>query len=566
MTFRDTMPDTWVASDALGRVMPTHEQVGPPKPDKFVAMFYFTWIGNHGPKQVYDLTKILAGNPKVPAYAPMGAFHWWGEPYFGYYRSDDPWVIRKHALMLADAGIDVIVCDVTNAFTYNDTVKTLFETFESLRRQGVRTPKVSFITNSHHVKTLQQLYDAWYKPGKFKEHWFLWQGKPLIMANPEGVPKEQQDFFTLRRSWAFTGKNEKKPGGWFGDGKEKWPWLDSYPQEGGWRESPKKIEAAPVAIATHPIAGVGRSHDGKSQPPEGRNDPNLGTYFQKQFDRALEIDPELIFVTGWNEWVAQRFEWGKPKVGFIGYRKPGPGESYFVDCMTEEHSRDAEPMKDGYGDNYYYQLIANVRRFKGVRAAPEAGKPLTIDMAGDFKQWDAATYKYDVDIGNTVHRDHRGFAEGVKLTNTTGRNDIAEVRVAHDDQNVYFYVRCTGAIKQPSGESRLWLMINTDGDGRNGFAGFDLLVNRRVVSDKASVERVSNTLAARGSAIPAVEMKVDGDTMHVAVPRRMLERNGKPSFAFKWADNLPAKPTAMDFIDKGDTAPSGRFAYRYQAE
>jgi hypothetical protein len=34
--------------------------------------------------------------------------HHWGESAFGYYRSDDPWVLRKHAQMLSDAGVDVI--------------------------------------------------------------------------------------------------------------------------------------------------------------------------------------------------------------------------------------------------------------------------------------------------------------------------------------------------------------------------------------------------------------------------------------------------------------------------
>ena len=42
----------------------------------------------------------------------------------------------------------------------------------------------------------------------------------------------------------------------------------------------------------------------------------------------------------------------------------------------EEFSRDIEPMNGGHGDNYYYQLIANVRRYKGVPALPSssAGK------------------------------------------------------------------------------------------------------------------------------------------------------------------------------------------------
>ena len=35
--------------------------------------------------------------------------------YLGYYLADDDWVIRKHAQMLTDAGVDVIIVDLTNA-------------------------------------------------------------------------------------------------------------------------------------------------------------------------------------------------------------------------------------------------------------------------------------------------------------------------------------------------------------------------------------------------------------------------------------------------------------------
>lgn len=41
----DTFADTWTATDGLGRTVPGHEQVGPPRDGKFVGMFYFLWLG-----------------------------------------------------------------------------------------------------------------------------------------------------------------------------------------------------------------------------------------------------------------------------------------------------------------------------------------------------------------------------------------------------------------------------------------------------------------------------------------------------------------------------------------
>ena len=86
-----------------------------------------------------------------------------------------------------------------------------------------------------------------------------------------------------------------------------------------------------------------------------------GLNFAEQFEHALKADPKFIFVTGWNEWIAGRF----PE--FNGIKG-----NMFVDQYDQEHSRDIEPMKGGHGDNYYYQLAAFIRRYKGVRPVPPA--------------------------------------------------------------------------------------------------------------------------------------------------------------------------------------------------
>ncbi|MBW3622235.1 MAG: hypothetical protein KY468_02365, partial [Armatimonadetes bacterium] len=131
----DTAPDTWAATDALGRSLPSHGEAGPPRRKKFVGIFYFLWLGEHGTDGPYDVSKILAKDPKAitdpnhPLWGPMHAFHHWGEPLFGYYLSDDEWVIRKHAQMLSDAGVDTLIFDVTNGSTYPEMYRTLCRVF-----------------------------------------------------------------------------------------------------------------------------------------------------------------------------------------------------------------------------------------------------------------------------------------------------------------------------------------------------------------------------------------------------------------------------------------------------
>jgi hypothetical protein len=116
---QDNFSDTWVATDALGRELPGNKETGPPRKDRFVAMFYFLTSGSYGPdfKGPYDNTVILKAHPEAindihnPAWGPDNSPHYWGKPLFGYYLSDDEWVLRKHAAMLANAGVDVLIFD-----------------------------------------------------------------------------------------------------------------------------------------------------------------------------------------------------------------------------------------------------------------------------------------------------------------------------------------------------------------------------------------------------------------------------------------------------------------------
>ena len=188
----DTMSDTWVATDSLGRTLPTRETAGPPRPDRTVAMFYFLWLGAHVNGGPYDITKILRRNPNAmnepanPLWGPVHAPHHWGEPLFGYYLTEDPYVLRRHAQMLADAGVDVIIFDVTNQVTYRKNYQALLKVFAEIRAAGGRTPQIAFLCPFWDPgKVVNELYAELYQPGLHPELWFRWEGKPLILADPD---------------------------------------------------------------------------------------------------------------------------------------------------------------------------------------------------------------------------------------------------------------------------------------------------------------------------------------------------------------------------------------------
>ena len=44
----------WVATDALGRVLPLGEETGTPRADKYVGVFYFLWHGSHDASEIFQ--------------------------------------------------------------------------------------------------------------------------------------------------------------------------------------------------------------------------------------------------------------------------------------------------------------------------------------------------------------------------------------------------------------------------------------------------------------------------------------------------------------------------------
>ena len=101
----------WPATDALSRSMPDTAAVPAPRSDRFVGIFYFLWNNRDSERLPNDLAKILPQDPDLlkkpnsPLWGKPGMYYW-GEPLYGYYNSRDPWVLRRHAMLLTDAGVD----------------------------------------------------------------------------------------------------------------------------------------------------------------------------------------------------------------------------------------------------------------------------------------------------------------------------------------------------------------------------------------------------------------------------------------------------------------------------
>jgi len=562
------------ATDGLGRKLSVANGVQTAKENKFVGLFYWTWHTNFADNKVADVSKILAQKPEAinnyydPIWPKEASSFFWGEPLFGYYRDTDHWVLRKHAEMLADAGIDAIFFDCTNgSFTWKESYMELCEVFEKARLDGVKAPQIVFMlgfgpTPDSRI-AIRDIYNSLYKPGLYEDLWFRWKGKPLIMAYPEmltdiDVPasekaedKEILDFFTFRPAQPVYDKGPTRP--------DHWGWLEIHPQHGFAPNEKGKFEQVTVGVsqnwskelglsAMNSPNTFGRSYTDKRRQISGSDAVNYGYNFQEQWDRAIALDPEFIFITGWNEWIAGRFEeWQKQK-------------NAFPDQFSQEKSRDIEPMKGGHGDNYYYQMTENIRKFKGLMPLTLMPSEKTLKIDGEFDDWVSVKTEFNAYKGSTIHRDSRGWGD-LYYTNTSGRNDIVRTKVAHDNKNIYFYVETADAISPRTDNAWMRLLIDVDRNYNTGWKGYDFIINKTNPGKTAIVEQ--NTGEWGWTPVAEANYAVKGNKMEISIPRSILNLTDKIDLEFKWSDNMIKEGDIMDFYINGDVAPLGRFNYLY---
>ena len=314
-----------------------------------------------------------------------------------------------------------------------------------------------------------------------------------------------------------------------------------------------------VATAQHPDSDRGKSFHNGSNPKPHRT--GQGLYFEEQWRRALEVDPEFVFITQWNEWIAMRFNQKEiPWQRYAGEKVEDP-EGFFVDLYNLEYNRDIEPMRGGYGDNYYYQMWQNIRRFKGVRPLPQASAPVPEGWAA--AAWEGVAPAYLDDAGDTFHRNQFGYGSVGVLTNRTGRNDIRLCKVARNKETLWFLAESARPLSPPQGDGWMTLYVGSEaGPSLPAWQGFHIKVQPEAGGRRAQV--FARTAAQAWQARASAPCSVTGGRVVVALPRAALglPQEGPLRLRFKWSDNVRGDDPLAWWTD-GDAAPNGRAAYRY---
>lgn len=592
-------PDTWVFTDGLGRRSLTNAEVGDPRDDRTLAMFYWTWHTKEtAAKGAVNVNELMKQYPDAKndynhkAWEGTGHYCFWNEPVLGFYNTEDPFVLRRHSEMLAAAGVDAIFADNTNGgMTWKESYLALYECWDKAREDGVNVPKVSyhlpFAPFPESDAQVRELYREIYGKERYKHLWFKWEGKPMLMAHSHNLAQRKTeedsalyDYFTWRQGQPGYLVAGTMPG--------QWGWLSTYPQavytkdgiicneENLSKLKPGEAEQMTVGVSvnhnyeTHEITAMNGEHVmGRSYTPEypdryakeGSEATLHGYQFSKQFDYALKIDPRVIFITGWNEWHA--------------WRQPVPwGDVHsmvanaMADQFDNEHSRDLEPTRGELKDHYYYLLVNYARKYKGCSPIPAASAKKTIDLEGGAAQWADVKPYFASYAGNVLHRDDTGYGDHV-YREDSGRNDLIGAQVARDEEYLYFRVECAENITAPA--DALWMNLYLDlNKGRSGWEGFDYTV--RYDGEGMSLCRFTGN-GFESEKVADCAFALDGRYLTVKIKKSDLGVSGDGfTVDFAWTDNVHDLDDnthftgdILQFYATGDVAPGGRFRYSYKA-
>lgn len=567
----------YAGTDALGR------KVDNTKVDdgtKEIGIFYCLWLGSHGAEHIYDVSKIIAKDSNAAnseeawisaGGGNLGDAHWWGESLFGYYQQSDEWVVDKDVQMLTDAGVDFLGLDCSNGFIYEEKLLILLQVLDKYYQQGFKVPRITPITKAHPGRTMMSLYeDIYRKHPEYSHLWYYIDEKPVMIGDKqaEGLTQDCLAFFDFlypqwpREPYRADGISWMDFGIWTEDGK----------QAIFGTENTKTIIS--VSLAQHngtkalsSSAFYGNTTNRTRSWHDGANEQEKEAYlygynFREQFEYACACNPDIIFITGWNEWIAQR---QKNWLDMEG--NPFTDPIILVDNADINNSRDIQPMKGGYGDNYYMQMVQYIRQFKGAMVVNNrlnvtvAIKPITIDIQGDFSQWEQVEWHYQDYVDDTCERNSIGYGN-VEYKDATGRNDISRIKVAHDENNLYTYIQTMDDIVGMEQEHCMSMFICTGNEKNVSWNGYDFVTNRvPAMKDKLVVEQYTESGWEK---IDEVSYLLKGNELQFEIPLSILGMKDKDvSIQFKVADNYQDAEGIYSFYLHGDSAPYGRLNYVY---
>ncbi len=285
----------------------------------------------------------------------------WDLPLCGPYVSDDEKVLRYHAELLRDAGVDFVFVDWSNNTNYDPpTMRDHREDFRMIEEATDKlfdvwktvegAPKICIflgpghtgqesVDSGNHQKKADQVWRDYVTNPDRADMYFHYQGKPLLAcygATPTQYTAKPQnkwddDRYTVRWITGYVGQQSNLYNQKTLVSKLYWSWEERGAQT--FTVLDGKVEAVTISAATRP---QGKEGDSGYIPAAGREN---GATFKRQFQRACDLGAGIVIIVSWNEWVTGE--------------QPSP-----------EVSKDMEPSQI-HGTFYYDLMREQIKKFKG---------------------------------------------------------------------------------------------------------------------------------------------------------------------------------------------------------
>jgi hypothetical protein len=542
-----------VGKDALNRYVSSVDKSN----GKTVGLFYFLWHGSHE-TGIHDVTQLLVTdpdevlNPVTSKASPVGEFHYWGQPLYGYYHSADPFVITRHLEEFVDCGVDYLVFDTTNAAIYSSVVESLCTVFTDFQNKGWNVPKIVFYTNSASASTIDAIYNNIYKNNRWSNLYYMVDGKPMIIGVSSDLDSTQYDLYTNYFTFKESQWPDKSPH--YSTG---FPWMDwGYPQ--GNYKGTMSVSAAqgPGYNMADPISSWGRGFSYKDM--QNSTDRMLeGSNFEEEWQTAINPPDDVgkvtnAFVTGWNEYMAIK-------------QVSQTNQVIYCDQYNEEYSRDMEMENGVLGDNFFMQLARNMRTFKFNEPVHYLYDTHTIDMAAS-DAWDNVTSNYLDFSGDALKRDYKNCVLGssTHYVDNSARNDIVKTSITHDKDNLYLRVETKNDITTPVSDDQGWMnvLLNSYNDNNVKFgSNFDFRINAKRSEQTCVIEQYS---ATGWNEVGNANYTYSGKVLQISLPLATIGKSvDECHIGVKVTDNITTPNDIMNYYVSGDSAPIGRFSYEY---
>lgn len=324
-----------------------------------IGIFYSLWhcpissSANYNVGQtVFDISRILQLNG---SWGPINTFHWWGMPDDGYYcLAENTEILSKHAQLLADAGIDFVYVDSTNWSNTATSGQMVIDPFNKLMQtwsQIPNAPKVVPWVPMVSGGDMANYFDSMLS--QYPQMAFQYEGKPLMLAvghNAEdAVIQGFQSRYTIRKMWGFLTPDQMSQGEWsfMQDCKE------GFTTSQGDTLCSQSVSSNSGSVEQIPVVSAYQYYYMSNA---GSTPKFNGKTLLRQLETAyLNPGAPIVTITGWNEWIAQRFcPDGTTTCDSSNDSLPN-GNKLFVDQYNYEYNRDLEPG-GGLGP-YYYNLL-----------------------------------------------------------------------------------------------------------------------------------------------------------------------------------------------------------------